>query len=235
MNDRESFIRYSRQLPVSGFGEDGQRRLMSSSVFIVGCGALGSMVAMQLAGAGVGHIFVADFDNIEVSNLQRQFFFKTAEAGMAKAAVLAGRMTDLNPDVEAVPLRCLVEKGNASELFGNMDFIVDATDNPASKSLVEDVCCSLGKPCCIAGVSEFHGQVMTVVPGGRRFGDIFQDADDAGFTPCSIGGVMGPAAALCASVQASEVIKYLSGIGKTLDSRLLTFDLMNDSFRLFSV
>lgn len=224
--------RYSRQISVEEIGESGQNRLLSSKVAVVGCGALGSMVAMQLAAAGVGKIVIADFDTIDISNLQRQFFFKTEEAGSSKADKLALRMSDINPGCTIEIIKKMIDRKHASEMFADCDFIVDATDNPASKMMIEEVCDLLGKHCCVAGVSGFHGQVMTIRPGGLKFGDVFSQDADSEFMPCSIGGVIGPAAALCASIQASETIKFLTGSGKTLEDRLLTFSLLDNSFRL---
>ena len=227
--------RYSRQMAIENIGTSGQERLKNSSVCIVGCGALGSMVAMQLAGAGVGRICISDFDTIDASNLQRQFFFKTSETGECKSEVLQDRMSDLNPECHVEAFKCLVNKEKAFDLFQDYDFVVDATDNPASKHMIESVCAELGKPCCIAGVSGFRGQVMTVIPGSPKFGDVFPDSEDDGFLPCSISGVIGPAAAVCASVQASETIKYITGAGECLESKIFAFDLLENRFSTLSV
>lgn len=223
--------RYSRQISVAEIEETGQICLLSSKVAIIGCGALGSMVAMQLAAAGVGNIVIADFDTIDISNLQRQFFFNTDEAGNPKADILAARMYGINPGCKVEIVRKMIDKKLANHIFQDCDFIIDATDNPASKMMIEDVCESLGKYCCVAGVSGFNGQVMTIKPGGLKFGDLFSQDAEAEFLPCSIGGVIGPAAALCASIQASEAIKFLTSSGQTLEDRLLTFDLLTDTFR----
>lgn len=227
--------RYSRQIAIEEIGVAGQQRLGESKVFIVGCGALGSMVAMQLAGAGVGSIGISDFDTIDVSNLQRQFFFKTDEAGMKKCLVLQQRIEALNPSCQVLRCDALINKERAVELFSDYDFIVDATDNPSSKFIIESVCQQLDKPCSIAGVSEFHGQVMTVFPGSTKFGEVFPDSENEGFLPCSISGVVGPAAAICASLQSAEVIKYLTGAGECLKSKLMVFDLLNNSYNVISI
>lgn len=223
--------RYSRQISVEEIGESGQLRLLSSKVAIVGCGALGSMVAMQLAAAGVGTIVIADFDTIDISNLQRQFFFTTDEAGSYKADVLAVRMSAINPECKVEIVKRMIDRKLAYEIFRSCDFVIDATDNPASKMMIEEVCDSLGKYCCVAGVSGFHGQVMTIRPGALKFGEVFSQDAESEFLPCSISGVVGPAAALCASIQASETIKFLTSSGQTLEDRLLTFDLLSDTFQ----
>lgn len=227
----EDKIRYSRQISVEEMGESGQDRLLSSKVAIIGCGALGSMVAMQLAAAGVGKILIADFDTIDISNLQRQFFFTAEEAGKTKVEILSKRITAINSGSRVKIIDSLVDYKLAHELFDDYDFIVDATDNPASKIMIEKICAQLDKPCCIGGVSGFHGQIMTVKPGGTTFGEIFCQEKDVDYMPCSSGGVMGPAAALCASIQVSETIKFLSKIGDTLENHLLIFDLLTNSFR----
>ncbi|MBD5355935.1 MAG: HesA/MoeB/ThiF family protein [Bacteroides sp.] len=223
--------RYSRQISVEEIGESGQTRLLCSKVIIVGCGALGSMVAMQLAAAGIGKILIADFDTVDISNLQRQFFFSTEDAGKMKADTLSKRMMGINPECKIEIIQKLVDRNLAKELFKDCDFIVDATDNPASKIMIEEVCRDISKACCIGGVSGFHGQVMTIKSAALTFKEIFDLNNDIDFMPCSAAGVIGPAAALCASIQASEVVKYLTGAGDTLENSMLTFDLLTNTFR----
>ena len=227
-------IRYSRQIAVPEIGSDGQKKLWDAKVLVIGCGALGSMVAMQLCGAGVGKIGIADFDNVDISNLQRQFFFKTDESGESKAHLTHLRMRALNPEVEVKVYNSLITPKIADELFPKYDFIVDATDNPESKRMTGELALRHGKGCCIAGVREFSGQVMTFLPDSPRFEDFFGNASASGVLPCSLSGVMGPAAALCASIQASEAIKFITGAGKLLSGRLLLFNLLNNTFRTLS-
>lgn len=231
----EEKVRYSRQTKVEGIGQEGQARLLSSHVFIIGCGALGSMVAMQLAAAGVGEISIADFDTIDVSNLQRQFFFSTDSCGRRKADELRARMLAINPNVKVNVYPQMVTRKNAMQLFEDVDFVIDGSDNPDTKYMTEQVCKELGKPCCVAGVSGWSGQVMTILPGTSLFSEYVPQGDSAGFTPCSIGGVMGPAAAVAASFQASEAIKYLSGSylnqsSELLTDKLLCFDIAKNQY-----
>lgn len=225
--------RYSRQIAIPEIGTEGQKKLLESRVFVLGCGALGSMVSMQLAGAGIGKLTIADFDNIEISNLQRQFFFKTEEAGLSKAEVLKGRIEELNPDTSVEYIPKYITGKIAEEEFGKHDFIVDATDNPESKRLVDVICREKRLPCCIGGVREFSGQVITLLPDDNRFEEIFGEGASQGFLPCSLGGVAGPAASLCASIQASEVIKYLTSCGQILSGRLFLFNLLTNQFNVF--
>ncbi|MCH5226858.1 MAG: HesA/MoeB/ThiF family protein [Muribaculaceae bacterium] len=226
-------MRYARQIAVPEIGKEGQEKICKGKVLVIGCGALGSMVAMQLAGAGVGEIGIADFDNIDISNLQRQFFFRAEEAGKSKMEVLRQRLQELNPEIKVRGYKEMITSGKADKIFGDYDFIVDATDNPESKRMTGTMALKKAMPCCIGGVRDFGGQVMTFLPESPRFEEYFGTASADGFLPCSLGGVMGPAAGLCASIQASETLKYLSGTGDLLSGRLLIFDLLKNSFQLF--
>lgn len=233
--DRDLKIRYARQIAVPEIGIIGQEKLCRSKVLIIGCGALGSMVAMQLAGAGIGTLGIADYDKVDVSNLQRQFFFNNVEAGESKVRLLQERIGNLNPSVITEVYEKLITKKIAEEIFPIYDFILDATDNPDSKRMVGEICKKESLPCCIGGVRDFMGQVITFLPQDSRFEDYFGSASSEGFLPCSLGGVMGPAAAFCASVQASETIKYLAGTGQLLSGRLFIFNLLQNSYKIFSL
>ena len=235
MENRDLRLRYGRQIAVEGIGIEGQKIICGSKVLIIGCGALGSMIAMQLAGAGVGTIGIADYDTIDISNLQRQFFFTNIDQGKSKAYILQEKIIGLNPGTRVVLYNTLITRKRALEIFEEYDFIVDATDNPESKRITGEVSFLQGKACCIAGVRDFSGQVMTFLPEDPRFEEFFGEASAEGFLPCSLGGVMGPAAALCASVQASETIKFLTGYGELLSKRMFYFDLSNNIFQTFSI
>lgn len=227
--------RYVRQMAVHEIGKEGQLKLLESSVLIIGCGALGSMVAMQLAGAGIGRLGIADYDTIEISNLQRQFFFQTKEAGKLKVDVLSQRISLLNPEIKIEGYNCLIKQKFAEEIFNNYDFIVDATDNPDSKKMTGETSLKVLKGCCIAGVSEFKGQVMTFLPKDPRFEEYFGNSSADGFLPCSLNGVFGPAAAFAASIQTSETIKYIAGMGELLSGKIFLFDLLKNSFQIFTL
>ena len=233
--DSELKLRYARQIAVPEVGQEGQQKLLESKVLVIGCGALGSMVAMQLAAAGVGTLGIADFDKVDISNLQRQFFFKTEDSGDLKVELVYRSISAINPKANVKIHREMITSLKAVKLFPNYDFIVDATDNPDSKRMTGEVSRKSHKPCCIAGVRDFRGQVMTFLPSDPRFEDYFGQAVSEGLLPCSLGGVMGPSAAIAASLQASEAIKYLVGIGNLLSGRLLIFNLLSNSFRLLSL
>lgn len=229
----EDKMRYARQIAVPEINREGQLRLKDSKVFIIGGGALGSMVAMQLAGAGVGKLGLADYDRIDISNLQRQYFFETSEAGKYKVEILAERIRALNPEIETETFNELITAKKAAIYFQKYDFIVDATDNPDSKRMTGDLCKQYGKACCIGGVRDFNGQIMTFLPDDPRFEDYFGEASGDGFLPCSLGGVIGPAAVFCASIQAAETIKYIIGKGELLSGNILIFSLLNNTFQTF--
>ena len=231
----EQRLRYSRQIAIGEIGRNGQELIRDAKVLVIGCGALGSMAAMQLAGAGIGTIGICDFDSIDISNLQRQFFYKATDCGRLKTEVLAQRIKELNPDIRLNIYNFFMSEIRAEQVFKEYDFIIDGTDNPDSKKITGEVSKKNGKACCIGGVSEFRGQIMTFTPETPRFEEFFGNASSDGFLPCSLGGVFGPAAALCATMQASEAIKYLSGVGDLLSGKLMIFDLQSNKFNIYSL
>lgn len=234
MNQSEFKLRYSRQISLPEIGLDGQIKLKDSKVLIIGCGALGAMVGMQLAGAGVGKIGIVDYDTVDISNLQRQFFFKEKDSGKSKVSLIKRSIKELNSGIEVEAYDFLFTY-HSGRMFSEYDFIVDATDNPDSKRMIGQLSQEENKPCTIGGVMGFCGQVMTFLPEEPRFEAYFGNVDSQSFMPCSIGGVLGPTAALCASIQASEVIKYLTGSGKLLTGRVFIFNLLSDSFSVFEL
>ncbi len=224
----EERIRYARMIAIPEIGRAGMERLRNSHVFIMGCGALGSVCAMYLAGAGVGKISIADFDTIDVSNLQRQLFYSIDDIGMSKSETLAEKMHALNPDIEIEIHKILVTTTTARHLFRDCDFVVDGTDNPVSKLMTDRICRDIGKPYCIGGVSGWSGQVMSWKPGHAGYEDIFNPGEaGSGFTPCSLNGILGPAAGIIACCQASETIKHLTGEGEMLHNKIFTIDLLS--------
>lgn len=223
--------RYSRNIQVIGSG--GQKRLSEASVFIIGCGALGGQVAMLLAGAGVGRIGLADFDTIDLTNLQRQLFFAESQTGESKLKILASRIRALNSEIRIDPYPLMLTKSNAGGILRDYDFIVDATDTPVSKYAFDEVCRELGKPHCIGGVSGWRGQVMSV--RGKRgeadppppgLSSLFPPPEaDPEMLPCRLEGVIGAAASLIASVEAGEVIKYFTGEEGMLYGKAFVMDM----------
>lgn len=220
--------RYSRNTLMPEIGPEGQLRLLDSKVLIIGAGALGSIAAMYLAASGVGHITVADFDTIDISNLQRQLSFTTAQCGMKKVEALRRRLEEINPEIEINPIDGLVTARDIDSLVSSHNLVLEGSDNPSTKYLVNDSCGRCGIPYVLGGVAQWQGQVMSWHPGCTSYRDLFPEAAaEGGFTPCSLGGVLGPLPGIIGSTQAAEAIKILTGAGTPLYNRLLIHDLLN--------
>lgn len=232
MLTEEQKERYCRHILLDGFDQD---RISRAKVLVIGTGGLGSPVALYLAAAGVGTLGIADGDVVSLSNLQRQLLHSTPDLGRPKTDSAAEKLRALNPEVKIVCHPGFVTDDNIDALVSSYNFVVDATDNFASRYRVNDACLRAGKPFCIGGVSHFSGQVMTCIPGESScYRDIFPDEPDAsaGSTPLP---VLGPAVGILGSVMACEVIKYLCGLGSLLTGRLLTFDTLTMSFETFDL
>lgn len=216
---------------LEGFGEEGQQRLLESKVLIIGAGGLGSPCAMYLAAAGVGTIGIVDGDIVSLSNLQRQVIHYTNDVGRAKVASASAKMKMLNPDVRIEAYETFFTKDNAMEIIEPYDFILDCTDSFASKYLVNDACVLAGKPFCCGGVVKWGGQIMTHVPGTACYRCIFPEPPaENDVETCAKVGVLGPAVGIMGTIQATEAVKYLGGVGQLLTNSLLTFDTMTMQF-----
>lgn len=223
--------RYSRNILLPEIGKSGQLALMQSSVLVIGAGALGSIVSMYLAGSGIGRIGLCDFDTVDISNLQRQLSFTMDDVGSLKLEATSRRLSAINPEVVIEPHDGLLRHDKAREIFKQYDVIVEGSDNPATKYMVTDVANKVGKSCVLGGVSGFEGQVMTFVPGGKSYRDIFPDAaSERGYIPCSLGGVLGPLPGIVGSIQAAEVIKIITGAGSTLAGAILLVNAFDMTF-----
>lgn len=222
--------RYIPQKRVAEIGEPGQKKLREASVLIVGCGALGSHVAMYLAGAGVGKLTICDFDNVDLSNLHRQVFYTQSEVGRNKAQILKSKMLDLNSDIQVEAVTKLVTSAFL-EKSQDWTLIIDAADNPSTTYMLDDFCKKKGIPLCIAGVSGWEAQVFTFIPGSFSYGDFFdKPTDETGVLPCSIAGIVGSTASYAASVQCAQAIKIILECNSP-SSSLIIADLLNDSFK----
>ena len=227
--------RYSRHILLEGFGETGQERLLNAKVLIVGAGGLGSPCALYLAAAGVGTIGIADADVVSLSNLQRQVIHASKDEGRLKAESAAEKMSAINPEVQVLTYPYYIDKENASELFAQYDFVVECTDSFESKYLINDICVSLGKPFCIAGIVKYSGQMMTHVPGSMTYRDIFAEIPTENIEKAATVGVLGSAVGTMGTLQATEVIKYFTGLGQLLTNRMLLFDALTMSFQIFEI
>lgn len=233
---KEQRLRYSRNIMLEELGREGQLKLLSSRVLIIGAGALGSVAAMYLAASGVGEITLADYDTIDISNLQRQLSFSTSECGRPKASSARDRLLEINPDITVNAVDKMLTTANASDYIKKHDIVVEGSDNPATKYLISDICAQAGIPCVIGGVSQFSGQVTAWKPGYPTYRDIFpEQATEGTYTPCSLGGVLGPLPGIVASWQATEVIKILTGIGTPLFGRLMLIDALNAATTIVNI
>jgi molybdopterin/thiamine biosynthesis adenylyltransferase len=225
--------RYARHLSLEGVATAGQEKLLAGSVLVIGAGGLGSPALFYLAAAGVGRIGIADSDHVELSNLQRQILHTTERIGLQKTVSARASLEPLNPDVliETHPLR--VSANTIATLIAGYDFVIDATDNFASKFLINDACISGGKSYSHGGILRYHGQTMTIIPGKSPcYRCIFtEEPENEVATACSKAGVLGVLPGVIGTLQATEAIKYLLGVGELLAGRLLTYDAGTVKFR----
>lgn len=228
--------RYSRHLLLEGFGQEGQRKLAEGKVLIVGAGGLGSPVALYLAAAGVGTIGIADGDTVDLTNLQRQVIHTTDDVGMAKVESAARKMRSINPDVKVVEINEFVDKPTLMKLAADYDIVVDATDSYKSKYTINDACVEAGKPFIHGGVLRYEGNVFTHVPGTADFRAIFGDEPTSAHVPtASEVGVLGTVVGVIGTIQATEVIKWLTGVGELLTDSILTFDALTWQFNKIKI
>lgn len=229
----EELKRYSRHLALPEVGEDGQSRLNGARVLIVGAGGLGAPAALYLAAAGIGRLGLADFDVVDVTNLQRQVVFGTSDAGRAKPLAAAERLTDLNPHVEIVTHETKLTSDNALDIIGGYDLVIDGSDNFAAKYLINDSCILLGKPNVYGSVLRFEGQASVFgLPEGPCYRCLFPEPPPPGAVPsCADAGVLGVLPGIVGSIQATETIKLILGRGRLLSGRLLLFDALSMTFR----
>ncbi|MBB5214760.1 HesA/MoeB/ThiF family protein [Parapusillimonas granuli] len=228
MND-EQLLRYARHVLLDEFGIEGQERVLSARALIIGAGGLGSPAALYLASAGVGHIVLADDDEVELSNLQRQILHTTARVGQAKAQSGKLALNALNPDVrvDAVVARLL---GPAlDEQVAQADLVLDCCDNFATRHAVNRACVRYGKPLVSGAAIRFAGQVS--VFDLRRadapcYHCLFPEADDVEELRCATTGVLGPLVGIVGSMQAAEALKVITGMGDTLTGRMLCLDAL---------
>lgn len=230
---KEELERYSRNILLPEMGVEGQRRLARSHVFVVGCGGLGSPVLLYLAAAGVGQLSFIDRDCVEISNLQRQVLFTTADVGKPKAYCAAERLRALNPHVHLLPYVDALRPENISEYLSDCDVVVETSDNFPTKFLVNDAAVLFSKPAVMAGILRFEGQLMSVAPGKSAcYRCLFRAPPPTDSVPsCSEAGVLGTVAGIIGALQAAEVLKIISGHGQPLYNQLLRADLQTSSFR----
>jgi molybdopterin/thiamine biosynthesis adenylyltransferase len=233
MLTEEQIERYSRHIILKEVGGKGQKRLFDGRVLIIGAGGLGSPIALYLAAAGVGTIGIADADDVDLSNLQRQIAHHTKDIGVPKVLSAKEKMTAMNPDVEVKTYRTWVNAANIREIIADYDFVIDGTDNFAAKFLINDACVLAGKPYSHGGILQFDGQTMTVRPGESAcYRCIFPAPPPKDAIPtCSQAGVIGVLPGVLGTIQATEAIKFLLAKGELLTDRLLTYSALRMRFR----
>jgi molybdopterin-synthase adenylyltransferase len=236
----EQFERYARHLILDEVGEEGQARLLSSRVLVIGAGGLGSPLLLYLAAAGVGTIGVTDADRVDLTNLQRQIVHATDRVGALKVDSARDTLAAVNPGVrvETHPLRVGAE--NAAALIGGYELVVDGSDNFETRYLLTDLCYRLKKPLVAAALSPFEGQISTFKPylgaGHPCYRCLFRDPPPADLVPrCETAGILGAVAGVLGTLQAVEVLKELLQIGESLDGTLLIYDALRARFHAIRI
>jgi molybdopterin/thiamine biosynthesis adenylyltransferase len=225
--------RYSRHIIMPQIGSRGQRKLIDSKVLIVGAGGLGGPVAIYLALAGVGTIGLVDFDTVDLSNLQRQVLHNTETIGMPKVVSAQQTLARYNPEVSVVAHEFPITSENAMELIAQYDVIVNGADNFATRYLVSDAAYLNGKTLVDGSILIFDGQVTVYEPGRGCYRCLFPEPPPPGMVPnCAEAGVLGALTGMIGSIQATEVVKVILGIGEPLIERLLLVDALSMEFRV---
>jgi len=229
---RDEVLRYSRHLVLPDVGVEGQRRIKAARVLLVGAGGLGSPAALYLAAAGVGTLGLVDFDVVDISNLQRQIVHGTSSVGRSKLESARARIHDLNPHVQVETHETRLTSANALDILDGYDIVVDGTDNFATRYLTNDACVLLGKPNVYGSIFRFDGQASVFATlDGPCYRCLFPTPPPPGQVPsCEEGGVLGVLPGLVGTIQATETLKLIVGVGETLVGRLLLIDALHMRF-----
>jgi len=233
----EELRRYNRHLILPEVGLEGQKKLKAASVLLVGAGGLGSPLALYLAAAGVGRLGLVDFDVVDETNLQRQVLHGTKDVGRPKLESARDRIRDINPYVQVDLYETRLTSENALDIIKEYDLVADGTDNFPTRYLVNDACVLAGKPNVYASIFRFEGQVSVFgTPDGPCYRCLYPEPPPPGLVPsCAEGGVLGVLPGLVGTIQATEVIKMILGIGTPLIGRLLLVDALHMQFRTLKV
>ncbi|MEO7768068.1 MAG: HesA/MoeB/ThiF family protein [Ferruginibacter sp.] len=231
----ESYERYQRQVILKEFGEAGQQKLLHSKVLVIGAGGLGCATLQYLAAAGVGNIGIVDDDVVSITNLHRQVLYDTLDIGFSKADKATHRLVRMNPDIHVTAHNNRLTTQNALDIITLYDVVIDATDNFASRYLINDACVLLNKPLVYGAVSQFEGQVAVFNcsdSNGRRsvnYRDLFPNPPTEGeVLNCAEAGVLGVLPGIIGTMQANETIKLITGMGKLLINSILTYNALNN-------
>jgi sulfur-carrier protein adenylyltransferase/sulfurtransferase len=230
---RDELIRFSRHLSLEEVGVEGQVRLKTARVLCIGAGGLGSPAALYLAAAGVGTLGLVDFDDVDVTNLQRQVLYTTADVGRPKLDAAAERLRAMNPGLHVELHRVTLDASNALELVSGYEVILDGTDNFTARYLVNDACVMAGRPNAYGSIFRFEGQASVfAAPNGPCYRCLHPEPPPPGLVPsCAEAGVLGVLPGIIGTIQAAEAIKLILGIGEPLIGRFLVFDALRMRFR----
>jgi len=233
----EEILRYSRHLLIPEVGLSGQKKIKAASVLVIGTGGLGSPVALYLAAAGVGRIGLVDYDQVDSSNLQRQVIHGTSQLGELKVVSARQRMLDINPDIQVDIYNEPFTSANAMQIAKDYDILIDGTDNFPTRYLSNDVSVLLGKPNVYGSIYRFDGQVSVFdARSGPCYRCLFPEPPPPGLVPsCAEGGVLGVLPGTIGTLQATEALKLILGIGETLNGRLLLFNALDMSFEFVNL
>ena len=232
----EQVTRYSRHIIMPQVGSTGQRKIIGSKVVIIGAGGLGSPVALYLALAGVGTLGIVDFDIVDLTNLQRQILHHNDDIGRSKVQSAKETLQSYNPDVNVVTHEAPLTSDNAIEIISQYDIVVNGADNFPARYLVNDACVFLKKPLVDGSILLFEGQATVYLPGKGCYRCLFPAPPPPGLVPsCAEAGVLGALCGLVGSIQASETLKLILGIGDSLSGRLLIVDALGMDMRTLKI
>lgn len=235
--DDSALLRYSRQMLLPQWDYERQQRLLQARVLVVGVGGLGSASALYLAAAGVGTLYLADADSVELSNLQRQIIHDTPSVGLPKVVSAQRRLAALNPDCQVIPLPKRLEVPDLAAYVPQMDIVLDGSDNFVTRFAVNAACVAAGKPLVSGAALGWQGQVAVFAnqtPADACYACLYPVGDEAAPT-CSANGVLAPLVGVIGAMQAVEALKWLTQTGQTVRNRLLLYDALGAHWRSFSL
>jgi len=226
--------RYSRQVVLAQFGPSGQERLLKSKVAVIGCGALGTHIASNLARAGIGHLLVMDRDLVELNNLQRQTLFDESDVGTPKVIAAARKLRQINSEIRIESLVINLHNENIEDIIAGVDLVIDATDNIPIRMIVNDACVKHGIPWIYTGVIRTTGMVMSIVRDGPCLRCILPEIPPVGsMISCEIAGVLNTIPAVSAAIECTEAFKIL--LKKDIEPKLIVYDIWEHKFNVFTV
>ena len=228
-------LRYARQTCLPELGKEGQEKLANAKVLIIGAGGLGCPVALYLAAAGVGKIGIVDEDKIEVHNLQRQILYDTYYLGRPKVEIAKEKLQDLNDEIAITTYDLRLTTDNAASIIQEYDIVADCSDNFETRFLVNDICMELGKTLVSAAVAGFEGQVYTFKKGVSSYRDIYEEPPEGLIPSCSQTGILGSVCGVLGSIQATEIIKEICGLGEGLAGKMLVYNGLNNRINIINL